>query len=577
MAALPPPRNNQTEHPHARCDTETSPTFVGALYDALPGFDPAAGVWPQAQLGGRDAPGWEAVMFAFKDISKRLLDSRNEQLVPWCESVLPAAVQTDARNRLVGAMRKQISLVQAFIQEAGAGQPSSLQQRLSYIQTPHVDMVAWLGDVAYRVAGIAQFGDIALGALMNAAVSLIPPYTEGGVVPPAPRGGSPGESQAPPPLEGSAVERAVEHYHRWYKRILDIATNVRDLVRFMQSTRPAGVTALLSTDASVTYGLNRFISKIGNAGEGALAQMSGANAAVLVQKYQSVRIRALWYEERDAEFRLGLDGGAFTTYTNVGSGDCFYASLAMAIGQDGLTPDPRLALRDRGALHTFIRKMVAEQHFGPPENKYRNITNPHYRATLQAMEIVRLAGELNQYAAHRRSYRPIDLNHPENGWLWDHVPLSEGPEQGETLPRYEARQGPNQERDDPRRVAEADNAFRHRVTKAFKAWIGDTMINSGPGVPGYWAQTVDIAAAATKFSVAISFFVFGRTLYVELTSWRMRMYAMRCRATYLLQEPALPTASSRLTTLVWPPSWAASSTLRPLSARRAMSAPWRAR
>ena len=131
MAALPPSRNNQTKHPHSRCDTETSPTFVGALYDALSGFDPAAGAWPQAQLGEQAAPGWQAVLFAFKDISKRLLDTRNEQLVPWCESVLPAAVQTEARNRLIAAMREQINMVKAFILEAGAEPPYSLQQRLT--------------------------------------------------------------------------------------------------------------------------------------------------------------------------------------------------------------------------------------------------------------------------------------------------------------------------------------------------------------------------------------------------------------------------------------------------------------
>ena len=204
---------------------------------------------------------------------------------------------------------------------------------------------------------------------------------------------------------------------------------------------------------------------------------------------------------RDQAYMRGLPGQPeYTTFENIGGGDCFYAALAMGIGMNGMLPSIELGGSEFTIIHDVIRNRAADMLLGPARPADRTYVNAAYRRMWQAREDLLVGGQLDRFAEPRKSwvFRPRADFPQVYEWRWGEVRLSEGPEQGETRRDFYARVASSGDTAaEPSQQPESRTAYNAREQRAFEAFVQHSRTSrySGGAAP-YWAQTHDVRAAA---------------------------------------------------------------------------------
>lgn len=415
-------------------------------------------------------------------VEQRLFLSRPEQPVPWSQLVLPSYT-SDERAGLTAALQHSIDLTRTFLVEASAALQDHEQAFLTYIQSPKFEALSWYANDS-NASKNEYFADLVLASLIDLAATLIPPYSASATVPPISDGGV-------EPLDQDELVLATLHYRGWFWRLHDLTARLVAAMQRVQDARNP-VTETLLYESSSSFGLLDREALLGGGEKGLLTKLGGDRADAFVQKQQRLRIGALWYEMRDALYREGLSGVTHTTWWNIGGGDCFYASLAASVGLDGFTPDAELGNGDAVWLHNSMRDQIATQLSGGT-GEDRSMNNVMYRTMVQTREQMRASGELDDYQDTRTSW----YRNPITGsWSFRAVPLSDGPELGETRQQFDARKMPFTL---PREVAEDPNRFTQRVDQAYQRFVKSTRIGRLTRGAAYWASTYDIRAAASRY------------------------------------------------------------------------------
>ena len=472
-----PPRRFQLRRINPSSYTEAPPSRapIEALFDR--GTKLETDGFPTS-TPGRTA-GIEAVRGAWKGLRQVLIENRQPHGTAWAERVLPRPDQTDELEKVKNQFENALGRMQTFILEVTAEVQELKQSDLSGEQREIAYELEWYTSNRKMYAS-DRYADAAVSTMIELMYSLIAPYSDEGRLPlPSPKHVA---------LDVDEASFVITHFRKKLTDLKSIAKEFRDTIILAAKTAGVHPNELLPKDVRGLRQqlrlLNTHLIELDGEGDGARAW---------ADREQRKRLVIAWHQQRDHAFREGLSGVYHKTYENLGGGHCGYASFVAGVGHDGVTPDPGLGWGMHSTMHTHVRHRASDWLRGPGGGAPLGLKGiRHYQRARGFEEELLRGGDLDAYDRSEAWNIKEDVEQM-TVYRWSKKPLSAGRADGETRMDFRARGGEGQFNLSPIADPESENAYGHRVTQAYNAWIDNTLRYA------YWAQSMDWTAIAATY------------------------------------------------------------------------------